>query len=73
MSTFPRGHHHTAPTHNRTPLDVNRAVGTNTGTATPPVVHRRFEFPIPTDLRGIPAIGHGVNSTIRGTDPSAIR
>jgi hypothetical protein len=72
MSTFPRGHNATAPGPNGPPLNVNRAIGTNTGTATPPA-HRRFEFPSPTDLRGIPAIGHGVTGTIRGTDPGQLR
>jgi len=72
MSTFPRGHHHTAPTHGQVPLNVNRAIGTTAGTATTPA-HRGFEFPSPTDLRGIPAIGHGVTGTIRGTDPAQLR
>jgi hypothetical protein len=32
---------------------------------------RRFEFPNPVDMRGIPALGKGVGGTIRGTSPGA--
>lgn len=35
-------------------------------------VSRRFEFPNPVDMRGIPALGRGVGGTIRGTRPDKI-
>lgn len=31
---------------------------------------RRFDFPEPQSLRGIPVIGHGVGGAIPGTKPS---
>lgn len=34
---------------------------------------RRFEFPQPQDLRGIPVIGHGVGGAIPGSLPHSIR
>ena len=35
-----------------------------------PIVHRSsYEFPNPGDLRGIPAIGFGVQGHIAGTQP----
>jgi hypothetical protein len=34
-----------------------------------PSTTRRFEFPLPIDLRGLPACGRGVSGTMRGTQP----
>jgi hypothetical protein len=31
----------------------------------------RFEFPNPSDIRGIPLVGRGVSGVIRGTSPGA--
>lgn len=60
MTTFRRGHHHTAPTHGRIPL---RTPEVSQGTAS------MTSSWSAGDLRGIPVIGQGVTGAIPGTSP----
>lgn len=67
MSTFPRGHHaFLARLHN-----AQLIARLNPDTSPPAHLSTRFEFPDPTDLRGIPAVGLGVPGHVRGTQPEA--
>jgi hypothetical protein len=68
LSTFPKGHSA------RVQLERNRKIIARIDLSAHITVSvsRRFEFPNPVDMRGIPALGRGVGGTIRGTRPDAI-
>ena len=70
MSTFPKGHNARAQLerNRRIIAKIDGHLHENVKVA----VTRRFEFPNPVDMRGIPALGPGVGGTIRGTRPDRI-
>lgn len=65
MTTIPRGHW----AYLQRARNAKLLAGLTPDPAPTPHPTSHFEFPNPTDLRGIPAIGMSVPGHIRGTQP----
>lgn len=63
--TFPRGHH----AYLQREANARLIARLSPEDAPHPHASSSFEFPDPTDLRGIPVCGPNVTGTIRGTQP----